>query len=260
MDIVTRTKTLMLSVGASPVMYTMIGLSVVSVAVMIERGWFFRRAQGDLDVLARGLDAKLEAGDLDGARRQMREAGTVEAQVALAGLDRAAGGARAAEEAMIGATALQRMRLERRLAFLGTLGNNAPFIGLLGTVVGIIQAFEQLGKPGAQVGTASNAVMGSIAEALVATAIGLLVAIPAVAAYNWFQRRIKSIVASTEALTRILLSHLEAQANGGEAHHPRLVALPGRERRDARHDSSARGEPGARISVIPASRPMAQEA
>jgi biopolymer transport protein ExbB len=257
MNIVERTKTLMLSVGASPVMYTMIGLSVVSVAVMIERGWFFHRAQGDLDALARGLDDQLQKGDLEAARQQMREAGTVEASVVLAGLDRAAGGARAAEEAMIGATALQRVRLERRLAFLGTLGNNAPFIGLLGTVVGIIQAFEALGRPGAQVGTASNAVMGSIAEALVATAIGLLVAIPAVAAFNWFQRRIKTIVASTEALTRILLSHLEAQ---GAAHAPHLVALPGREPHKPRHEVGSRSESGARISVIPASRPRAQEA
>jgi biopolymer transport protein ExbB len=220
MDIVDRTKTLMLSVGASPVMYMMIGLSVVSVAVTIERAWFFFRAQGDLGALARDLDARLAEGDLDAARHRMREARTVEASVVLAGLDRASYGARAAEEAMIGATALQRVRLERRLAFLGTLGNNAPFLGLLGTVVGIVQAFEQLGKGGAQIGTASGAVMGSIAEALVATAMGLLVAIPAVAAFNWFQRRITSIVASTEALTRILLSHLEAHAHA-DAHAER---------------------------------------
>ncbi|MBM4360592.1 MAG: MotA/TolQ/ExbB proton channel family protein, partial [Deltaproteobacteria bacterium] len=82
----------------------------------------------------------------------------------------------------------ERTRLEARLAFLGTVGNNAPFVGLFGTVIGVIQAFEELGHgaPGhggassaAQV--ASQAVMGSIAEALVATAVGIAVALPAVA-------------------------------------------------------------------------------
>jgi biopolymer transport protein ExbB len=123
-------------------------------------------------------------------------------------------GPEAAAEAMIGATAVQRMRLERGLAYLGTLGNNAPFIGLFGTVIGIIMAFEELGVAGrATAGvasaSASSAVMSSIAEALVATAIGLAVAIPAVAFYNYFQRRIKATVSNTEALTRIVLSWLK---------------------------------------------------
>jgi biopolymer transport protein ExbB len=122
---------------------------------------------------------------------------------------------------MIGATAAARMRLERNLAYLGTLGNNAPFIGLLGTVLGIIVAFEQLGAAGhaatsaaagAASTTASADVMASIAEALVATAIGLAVAIPSVAFYNYFQRRIKSTIANTEALTRIVLAWLKSEA------------------------------------------------
>ena len=96
---------------------------------------------------------------------------------------------------MAGAAALQRMKLERRLAYLGTLGNNAPFIGLFGTVIGVIGAFDELGggqDAGARRAAAgAAAVMASIAEALVATAVGLAVAIPAVAAYNYFQRLIK---------------------------------------------------------------------
>jgi biopolymer transport protein ExbB/TolQ len=120
---------------------------------------------------------------------------------------------------MIGAAALQRMKLEKRLAYLGTLGNNAPFIGLFGTVIGVVQAFDELGKAAKNGGPATaaaaanlapQAVMSSIAEALVATAIGLGVAIPAVAAYNAFQRVIKSKLANTEALTHVLLAHLNA--------------------------------------------------
>jgi biopolymer transport protein ExbB len=135
---------------------------------------------------------------------------SAEAAVVVAGLIEAPRGAAAAREAMAGAVAIQRIRLERRLAFLGTLGNNAPFIGLLGTVIGIVMAFEELGKMGAN--AAAGTVMSSIAEALVATAIGLAVAIPAVASFNYFQRRIKSIAGSTEALTRVLLAHLEGGA------------------------------------------------
>lgn len=235
MDIVTKTKSLMLSMGAAPVMYTMIGLSVASVAIMLERAWFFRTAEGDLPHLVQKLDQKLRAGDLEGARKAMAEEGTVEAAVVVAGLEQAERGAKAAEEAMIGAVALQKLRLERRLAFLGTLGNNAPFIGLFGTVIGIIQAFDKLGEISAQA-SGGNAVMGAIAEALVATAIGLAVAIPAVAAFNWFQRRIKSIVASTEALTRLLLSHLQ-----GTPAAPRKI--------DLRASSSS-----LRISSIPSAR------
>jgi biopolymer transport protein ExbB/TolQ len=109
------------------------------------------------------------------------------------------------------------MKLEKRLVYLGTLGNNAPFVGLLGTVIGIVQAFDELGKAAKMQTTqtastiAPQTVMTSIAEALVATAIGLLVAIPAVAAYNAFQRLTKSTLANTEVLTRILLAHLKAE-------------------------------------------------
>jgi biopolymer transport protein ExbB len=125
---------------------------------------------------------------------------------------------------MKGAAALQRLRLERRLAFLGTVGNNAPFIGLFGTVIGVIQAFEALGKEDkvsaaatAAAGMAPQQVMAAIAEALVATAIGLFVAIPAVAAYNIFMRKSKAILANTEALSRVLLSHLVAETDSTAA-------------------------------------------
>jgi biopolymer transport protein ExbB len=118
---------------------------------------------------------------------------------------------------MVGAAALQRVRLERGLAVLGTVGNNAPFLGLLGTVIGVIEAFEILGRPQAATtaaaasGLAPQAIMSSIAEALIATAVGLFVAIPAVAAYNYFQRRIQGIGANTEALSNVLLAHLNAE-------------------------------------------------
>jgi biopolymer transport protein ExbB len=216
MNIVTQGKALMLALGAAPIMYLMLALSVVSLAIILERSWFFYRTADSLESLARQLDAHLESGDLEGAMRRMAASPSAEAAVVLTGLGKASRGAESAAEAMIGATAVQRMKLERRLAYLGTLGNNAPFIGLFGTVVGIIMAFEHLGAAGRATAanaatTASADVMGSIAEALVATAIGLAVAIPSVAFYNYFQRRIKATVSNTEALTRIVLSWLKSE-------------------------------------------------
>jgi biopolymer transport protein ExbB len=215
MNIVAKSKAVMLAMGAAPVMYLMIVLSVLSLAIILERAYFFYSIRDDLEVLARELSKSLRNGDYDDARKRMEASPSAEAAVVVAGLVEADRGANAAEEAMAGATALQRMKLERRLAYLGTLGNNAPFIGLFGTVIGIIQAFEHLGDKNAaaaaSAAAAPAAVMSSIAEALVATAIGLAVAIPAVAAYNFFQRMIKSTVTNTDALTRVLLAHLKGE-------------------------------------------------
>jgi biopolymer transport protein ExbB len=89
-----------------------------------------------------------------------------------------------------------KLQLEKRLGILATFGNNAPFIGLFGTVLGVINAFHSLGDENS-LGVAT--IMGGISEALVATATGLFVAIPSVMAYNYFVRRIKMILLEQEA-------------------------------------------------------------
>ena len=213
-NIVERSKHILLQLGATPIMYLMIALSVISVAIMIERGWFFATVSENIAKLAEALAARLNEHDLIGATSLVSASKSAEAAIVAAGLRQLARGPEAAQEAMASATALQRMRLERRLAYLGTLGNNAPFIGLLGTVIGIVQAFEKLQNAGAGGGASGPAtdVMGSIAEALVATAIGLVVAIPAVAAFNYFQRKIRSTLANSEALTHILLAYAKGEA------------------------------------------------
>jgi biopolymer transport protein ExbB/TolQ len=217
MNIVEWLQRIMVGFGAAWVMWLMLVLSVVSVAVILERAWYFWSLRDDLSVLAKELRAALED-SIEAAQKRMEASPSVEAQVVLAGLSMAHRGPSAAEEAMYGALALSRMKLERRLAYLGTLGNNAPFIGLFGTVIGVVGAFAALGEaaktPVAQATSqalAPQAVMSSIAEALVATAVGLAVAIPAVASNNYFQRMIKSTLANTDALSRILLAHLKAE-------------------------------------------------
>lgn len=228
MTIVERSKLILLEVGASPVLYLMLALSVVSVAIMLERALFFLRVRENLERLARELGEALHRGDVSAAKALVETKTSAEAAIVAAGLARADHGAAAVEEAMSGASAVQRLRLERRLGFLGTLGNNAPFVGLLGTVIGIVQAFEQLERAGAGNGSggAMNHVMGAIAEALVATAIGLVVAIPAVAAFNAFQRRIKTILGNAEALRHVVLSYVKAEpAAAGRDSSPRLSAV-----------------------------------
>ncbi len=111
----------------------------------------------------------------------------------------------------------ERQRLERGLTFLATVGSAAPFIGLFGTVIGIISTFQGIGRAG----NASLAVVGpGIAEALVATAVGLLAAIPATMAYNAFVARIDAIAASVELYVSELdedIAHLGSQGGPSRA-------------------------------------------
>lgn len=214
-SLIERVKSAMVGLGTGWILALMLVLSIISLAVMLERAWLYWSLRDDVDELMRDLGRLLRAGDLGEARRRLEASRSAEAAVVVAGLVEADHGVEAAEEAMEGASALQRLKLEKRLAFLGTLGNNAPFIGLLGTVIGIVAAFDELSKVkmAAAAGStqlAPEAVMARISEALVATAIGIMIAIPAVAAYNAFQRVVRGTVANTEALGHMLLAYLKA--------------------------------------------------
>ncbi len=215
MNVVESLKHILLQSGAAWVMWLLLGMSLVSVGLTVERWLFYRSVSGDLRTLAEKLDGFLQQRDFVGAQTYLAKSPSVAASIARAGLRLADRGVDAADKAMQSATAFERVRLERWLAYLGTLGNNAPFVGLFGTVVGVIHAFEELGHgapghggAGAASQVASQAVMSSIAEALVATAVGLLVALPAVAAYNYFQRRMQALLGSTDVLTNLVLAYL----------------------------------------------------
>lgn len=214
MNTVETLKNVLVQSGAAWVMWLLGLLSLISVSLIVERSLFFRRLGADVRALAEKLDKRLRAAEYTPAIQELRASESVAASVAAAGLELAALGPAAADKAMHSAVALERARLERGLTFLGTLGNNAPFLGLFGTVIGIIGAFEELGHAtpghgaGAAGAVASQAVMTSIAEALVATAVGLFVALPAVAAYNFFQRRMSALLAETEVLSNLVLAYL----------------------------------------------------
>jgi biopolymer transport protein ExbB len=220
MHIVDRTKNLMMNAGSAWVMWLLIALSAVSIVVIVERVLALRALNKDLTPLRRDLVNGLFEGGFAKARAILSNQRHPAALVALRGLARTESEttARGAEEAMVAEAVAQKRSLESRFSFLATLGANAPFIGLFGTVVGILQAFDALGHSSA--GTVSSiapqAVMSSISEALVATAIGLGVAIPAVFAYNMLERTVKSALEDAEIFSREIVSYLETRA-GAEA-------------------------------------------
>jgi biopolymer transport protein ExbB len=202
-------------VGADWVFWILIALSVLSVAVMVERAFRMSGRSVDVDTLGRELFDRLAGGDVGGARRALSSVPSPESAVVLSGIDHFDRGAAAVSAAMAGARSRLRMDLERHLGILGTLGNNAPFIGLFGTVLGIIKAFADLAHN--QSG-GITVVMTGIAEALVATALGLLVAIPAVIAFNAFQGRIRRILGRVDALANLVMVAMYGPgANGGGA-------------------------------------------
>jgi biopolymer transport protein ExbB len=191
--------------GSEWVLWLLIGLSILSVAVMVERALFLASGRLDFDALAKELMPFLRDGDLTGARRALAGRRGPEAQVAAAGVEQFPRGSDAVAEAMSSTKSRLRLELERNLGVLGTLGNNAPFIGLFGTVLGIIKAFADLSRN--QSGGA-GAVMSGISEALVATAVGLMVAIPAVIAFNFFQGRVRRTLGRVDAMAHLILSAL----------------------------------------------------
>jgi biopolymer transport protein ExbB len=198
--------------GATWVMWLLVALSVLSIAIMLERAYFLLSTRDDIDSLRRDMVDLLRRGDLAGAKKRLQSSPSFEASLAMAGLDSAADGAASASERMSGEEKLARLLMERNLVFLGTVGNNAPFLGLLGTVIGIIRSFHSLDQ---SQGKVTAGLMADIGEALVATAIGILVALPAVAAFNYIQRIIKARLSRGGALGSEVIAHLLAEKQPG---------------------------------------------
>lgn len=205
----------LVALGASWVLWVLVALSVLALSVILERLIFFWRTRVDPEALRRALKLGLTAPSLAGLERRLGNDESLEVRVVAAGLT--ACSAPEAEQLMLAEAQLQRLRSEKCLAFLGTLGNNAPFIGLLGTVLGIVGAFQELDHAHGQV---TAGLMAQIGEALVSTAVGLLVALPAVATYNAFQRQIQVRLQRGDALGRDLIAHLHRLDHGADARFP----------------------------------------
>jgi biopolymer transport protein ExbB len=207
MDIQTKITSLA-GMGATWILWLLVGLSIGGLAVALERAIYLAWRSDNLRKLKAEVLKLLRLGDTAAARARLAESRAFEAQVVAAGLQAPADGPAAAQERIEAAEQLAKLRMEKRLAFLGTLGSNAPFLGLLGTVIGIVRAFHELNNAAGRV---TSGLMAEIGEALVATAVGIMVALPAIAAYNYFQRIIKARITRADAFGKEVLAVLKAE-------------------------------------------------
>lgn len=200
--------------GAEWVMWLLIGLACLTVIISVERLVLFFTTRMDVTGTARKLIQHLGSGEVDKARALFGKARSMEARMLADALSMYEGGPAAVEEIAQATLLRERQRYERALPFLGTVGSNSPFVGLLGTVIGVILSFQELGrnpKGGLEV------VGPGIAEALVSTAVGLLVAIPAVILFNWFKGQIKKRVGNADFLRRVVVAQLHRDVFQGGA-------------------------------------------
>jgi biopolymer transport protein ExbB len=196
--------------GAEWVLWLLIGLSVLSIGIMIDRALWFRTRDTDTDKLTREIRGAFERNEIERFEAKHKEDPSVPAQVVLRGLAERDRGPEAVAEAMHAERVRWRNAGDRHLIILGTLGNNVPFLGLFGTVLGVISAFENLRL---KTPAAEDRTLDLIAEALAATAFGLLVAIPAVIAFNFFSRKMRVLLGSADEAAHTVLSAVHGQAH-----------------------------------------------
>lgn len=198
------------------VLFVLFGLSVWSVAIMVDRYRALKSGtNAGLDEARKLIAARdwktlqiwaHKAASENSANILVRlPAGALEAA-----LETGSASSESIDRAVRSYLVGERTKLENGLTALATMGSNAPFIGLFGTVLGIIQAFGAL----AAQNTNTTSVMTGISEALVATAIGLFVAIPAVVAYNVFSRKMKLALSESDSLRDFYLSRLDSRHGG----------------------------------------------
>ena len=195
--------------GTEWILWILILLSVVSLAITFERFRNLRNQERVGFLLWKDkIEAWMKGGSIPSSELNAGELGKkypcLEAQLLEVLSNARSGDHQDLGLLMTSFLGRRKLDLERNLAFLGTLGSNAPFIGLFGTVLGIISAFHDIGSSAGE-GGAQSVSLG-LSEALVATAVGLLVAIPAIIAFNFFQRKIKTILGRAESLGNFLIS------------------------------------------------------
>jgi biopolymer transport protein ExbB/TolQ len=221
-----ETFTKLAGLGAEWVMWLLLALAALSVVISVERLYLFVSTRIDVMATARKLLRNLEHNDIEQAKALVTRAKAMEERVLGDALSMYNGGADAVEEIARASMIRERQRYERALSFLGTVGSNAPFVGLLGTVIGVILAFAELGrnpKGGLEV------VGPGISEALVATAVGLLVAIPAVVLFNYFKALLKKRLNDTDFLCRLVVAQLKRTDRVIEVHHFEQAAVAAEE-------------------------------
>lgn len=191
--------------GAEAILWLLLILSVISVGLIAERWLSLRGVAKRSDRVKARMREALQSNNLDELEEVGRDRESLEGRALAYGLRHVKEqGTNGLAEIFNSFALLERPTLERSLNFLATIGSNAPFIGLLGTVLGIMRAFHDLAQNNSG---NNNVVMTGIAEALVATAVGLLVAIPAVIAYNYFSRQVRSTLQGLESIRELCIAY-----------------------------------------------------
>jgi biopolymer transport protein ExbB len=206
----------------SPVMIIILACSVMTMAFALERSIYYWKRRDRAATVAKAALERVREGDLRGAARECARSRHPLGAVAVEVIHNAHLRGPAAEETLQIALSEQRLLLERNLGVLGTMGNTAPLIGLLGTVWGIMRAFNDMARTGS---AGPSVVAAGVAEALFTTAAGLLVAVPAVLLYNHFTRRITVMLTVAENQARQLRQAVESTSPEPPASRPRVAPV-----------------------------------
>ena len=179
-----------------PVMYLLVICSVLSIAVILERiFYYYQKSRSCREMFMKSIKQELSKGDIQRAVTICQNTPTPFSSVVVTALNSLHLEEKEIANALDRQIIIETNNLENRTAIIGTIGSTAVYIGLLGTVWGIMKTFKDI----AQVSSGGiNVVIGGVSEALICTATGLFVAIPAVMAYNYFVRRVSGFVTDME--------------------------------------------------------------
>jgi biopolymer transport protein ExbB/TolQ len=177
-------------------MYILLFCSILSVTILLERIIYYRKRSKTKRVeFMKRIGRALKGGNVERAMEICKDTDAPFSDVVYSGLELNGQAEKEISNAMEREITIETTKLERYTSIVGTIGNTAVYIGLFGTVLGIIRAFHDI----AVAGTGGMAVViGGVAEALVCTAAGLFVAIPAVIAFNYFTRRVEHFLNDME--------------------------------------------------------------
>jgi len=224
-------------VSSSPIVMALIGFSVITLGIAIERAYYFWKRKGNPDLTLENALSNLHRGRKEEAVRICESCAHPMGRVAVQVLDSEQDDPEGAEERLQIGLSQQKLFLERNLGVLGTMAAVAPLVGLLGTVWGIMRAFRDMSSSGS---AAPSVVAAGVAEALVTTAIGLIIAVPALMLYNYFSRRMGVMLTEAENHTRSLRLALAGNCQG-----PR-----GQKKTDMKENRTAGGESDSIASTV----------
>lgn len=186
-------------------------VSLLSVSIMIERYFSLKKVGNQSKELALDFRQLLETQDLNGIEKLSQKSSSLEGRALGYGLNfvkKNSGSEKGLHELFDSFKIVERPSLEKNLSTLGTIASNAPYVGLLGTVMGIMKAFNDLAN---SPGQGNEVVMAGIGHALVSTAIGLAVAIPAVIAFNFFQKKVGFVLNNIDAARDLCLAYTKSR-------------------------------------------------